>query len=87
MVVYSCQEIDEFYDAQTEKAISPDKVWELADKKINPGNSITFHYPEDDIIAEPVFKQKVQILWRAQQKEVDVPITIGDHDHHEDELL
>ena len=37
------------------------------------GEKIEYTYPETILRVEPVFKQKVQILWRAAQKSVHVP--------------
>ena len=74
MLVYSCQEIYEFMHVESHSEVSPFEAWKLADKKVKEGK-IQYTYPDGDLNLVPVYKEKVQILWRAREMEMQVPVT------------
>ena len=54
MLVYSCQEINEYHNLESGANVAPHDAWKFAEKKLN-GDQIEYTYPEKLIHVQPVF--------------------------------
>lgn len=70
LLLYSCQEYAEFNDDEG-YVLPQEYAWTKTDKKHIFGQKVEFKFQED-LKVQYVYKDKVQILWRASKKEIDV---------------
>ena len=73
ILLYSCQENAEFRDKDEGHELSPEDVWTLSEKELDENGEIVYQFAEE-VIEDPVHKEKVQILWRAPKMDIQAQL-------------
>ena len=71
ILLYTCQESAEFVDDEG-YSLPHEYAYLKTDKKHVFGQKVEFKFQEGEMVVQPIHKEKVQILWRAQKKDIEV---------------
>ena len=55
MLVYTCQEINEYWEIESGGEISPDVAWNSATKKVSAEGNIEYDYPYLLLNVQPLY--------------------------------